>query len=146
MKIGNGVKKYNSQLFRIPLPVKVKFFFDWCRLHAFFVRLTIKWLPYQKPVKTMLVIIHCVLRVLKSSFVDPSFSKLRTIDCFGPIFGFLKQFCFEKHRSTPWDPKGMISALSWHSELLIKNTFALWNFLSTQMNKVHSTDNLVLAC
>ena len=29
------------------------------------------------------------------------------IDCFKPIFGFLMQFWFEKHRSDTWNPKGM---------------------------------------
>ena len=38
-----------------------------------------------------------------------------TIDCFEPIFGFLMQFCFKKHRSDPWNPNWMISALSGRS-------------------------------
>ena len=37
------------------------------------------------------------------------------IDCFEPIFGFLMQFCFQKHRSGTWDPKVMFSAPSGHS-------------------------------
>ncbi len=39
-----------------------------------------------------------------------------TTDCFEPIFGFLVQFCFQKHRSDTWDPKGMFSAPSGRSE------------------------------
>ena len=38
------------------------------------------------------------------------------IDSFEPIFGFLVQFCFQKHRSDTWDPKWMFSAPSGRSE------------------------------
>ena len=37
------------------------------------------------------------------------------IDCFEPIFGFLMQFWFKKHRSDTWDPKVMFSAPSGRS-------------------------------
>ena len=46
-----------------------------------------------------------------------------TIDCLEPIFGFLEQFCFQKHRSDTWDPKGMFSALSGRSA---KDSIAEW--------------------
>ena len=39
-----------------------------------------------------------------------------TTDCFEPIFGFLGQFCFEKHRSASWSRIGMFSELSGRSE------------------------------
>ena len=42
-----------------------------------------------------------------------------TIDCFEPIFGFLMQFCFEKHMSALWDPKGIIWALSESSAIYL---------------------------
>ena len=38
------------------------------------------------------------------------------IDCFEPIFRFLVQFCFQKHRSDTWNRIGMFSELSGHSE------------------------------
>ena len=38
-----------------------------------------------------------------------------TTDCFEPIFGFLGQFCFEKHRSASWSRIGMFSELSGRS-------------------------------
>ena len=38
------------------------------------------------------------------------------IDCFEPIFRFLMQFCFQKHRSGTWNPKDMFSAPSWRSD------------------------------
>ena len=37
------------------------------------------------------------------------------IDCIEPIFGFLMQFCFQKHMSDTWDPKDMFSAPSGRS-------------------------------
>ena len=39
------------------------------------------------------------------------------IDCFEPIFGFLMQFWFLKHRSDTWDPKIMFSQPSGRSEV-----------------------------
>ena len=38
------------------------------------------------------------------------------MDCFEPIFGFLRSFWFQKNRSDTWDPKGMFSAPSGHSD------------------------------
>ena len=43
-----------------------------------------------------------------------------TTDCFEPIFGFLGQFCFEKHRSASWSRIGMFSELSGCSVIVIK--------------------------
>ena len=37
------------------------------------------------------------------------------IDCFEPIFGFLRSFWFEKYRSASWSRIGMFSELSGHS-------------------------------
>ena len=42
-----------------------------------------------------------------------------TTDCFEPIFGFLRQFCFEKHRSATWSRMGMFSELSGRSVMPI---------------------------
>ena len=42
-----------------------------------------------------------------------------TTDCFEPIFGFLGQFCFEKHRSASWSRIGMFSELSGRSATLM---------------------------
>ena len=39
------------------------------------------------------------------------------IDCFEPIFGFLMQFWFKKHRSDTWNRIGMFSELSGHSAI-----------------------------
>ena len=47
------------------------------------------------------------------------------IDCFEPIFGFLMQFCFQKHRSGTWDPKDMFSAPSGHSATTVLCTGTL---------------------
>ena len=41
-----------------------------------------------------------------------------TTDCFEPIFVFLRQFCFEKHRSATWSRMGMFSELSGRSEIV----------------------------
>ena len=41
------------------------------------------------------------------------------IDCFEPILRYLVQFCFQKHRSGTWDPKGMFSAPSGGSNYLL---------------------------
>ena len=43
-----------------------------------------------------------------------------TTDCFEPIFGFIGQFCFEKHRSASWSRIGMFSELSGRSVLYNK--------------------------
>ena len=40
-----------------------------------------------------------------------------TTDFFEPIFVFLRQFCFEKHRSATWSRMGMFSELSGQSAL-----------------------------
>ena len=43
------------------------------------------------------------------------------IDCFEPIFGFLRQFWFQKHRADTWDPKEMFSAPSERSEAALQS-------------------------
>ena len=54
------------------------------------------------------------------------------IDCFEPIFGFLMQFCFQKHRSGTWDPKDMFSAPSGHSATKVSmySTYVIWPLFS----------------
>ena len=39
------------------------------------------------------------------------------MDCFEPIFRFLRSFWFQKNRSDTWDPKVMFSAPSGHSDI-----------------------------
>ena len=47
-----------------------------------------------------------------------------TTDCFEPIFGLLRQLCFEKHRSASWSRRGMFSELSGRSvNLFLESTF-----------------------
>ena len=46
-----------------------------------------------------------------------------TTDCFEPIFGFLWQFCFEKHRSVSWNRIGIFSEISGHSEMCLMNNY-----------------------
>ena len=48
------------------------------------------------------------------------------IDCFEPIFRFLVQFCFQKHRSDTWNRIGMFSELSGHSALYAECTASTW--------------------
>ena len=52
------------------------------------------------------------------------------IDCFEPIFGFLIQFCFQKHMSHTWDPKVMFSAPSGRSVRIYKRTANLIQILN----------------
>ena len=61
-----------------------------------------------------LTIVGTEKRNLKKSLIGGP-----VIDCFEPVFGFLMQFWFQKHRSDTWDPKGMFSALSGRSESIL---------------------------
>ena len=47
-----------------------------------------------------------------------------TTDCFEPIFGFLGQFCFEKHRSASWSRIRMFSELSGRSDMREKKSYS----------------------
>ena len=49
-----------------------------------------------------------------------------TTDCFEPIFGFFRQFCFEKNRSASWSWIGMFSELTGRSDKTQRWIFALF--------------------
>ena len=52
------------------------------------------------------------------------------IDCLEPIFGFLMQFCFQKHRSGTWDLKDMFSAPSGRSGFFDHLPTFKWTFFT----------------
>ena len=64
------------------------------------------------------------------------------IDCFEPIFRFLIQFWFKKHRSDTWNRIGMFSELSGHSDAKCMNPWKSKIFVTSWFD---SNNNLSIS-